>query len=124
MKIKNSFPKENDIIDNIRISKGKSVEKKIRKSSENNLDYSNYKYLDDTNIKIQNNYYCISNDLEKSIEKEDTTSKDSKDNTLSGESLYTLSNFSLSFLVNEKKKFKNLKIEEKISEKILKKKKI
>jgi hypothetical protein len=122
MKIKNSFPKENDIIDNIRISKGKSVEKKIRKSSENNLDYSNYKYLDDTNIKIQNNYYCISNDLEKSIEKEDTTSKDSKDNTLSGESLYTLSNFSLSFLVNEKKKFKNLKIEEKISTKILKKK--
>ena len=123
MKIKNSFAKENDIIENIRISKGKSVEKKIRKSSENNLDYSNYKYLDDTNIKIQKNNYCILNDLDKSIEKEDTTSKDSKDNTLNGESLFALSNFSLSFLMNEKKTFKNLKIEEKISEKIIKKKK-
>ena len=119
MKIKNSFAKENDIIENIRISKGKSVEKKIRKSSENNLDYSNYKYLDDTNIKIQKNNYCILNDLDKSIEKEDTTSKDSKDNTLNGESLFALSNFSLSFLMNEKKTFKNLKIEEKISEKII-----
>jgi ubiquitin C-terminal hydrolase len=123
MKIKNSFAKENDIIENIRISKGKSVEKKIRKSSENNLDYSNYKYLDDTNIKIQKNNYCILNDLDKSIEKEDTTSKDSKDNTLNGESLFALSNYSLSFLMNEKKTFKNLKIEEKISEKIIKKKK-
>ena len=123
MKIKNSFAKENDIIENIRISKGKSVEKKIRKSSENNLDYSNYKYLDDTNVKIQKNNYCILNDLDKSIEKEDTTSKDSKDNTLNGESLFALSNYSLSFLMNEKKTFKNLKIEEKISEKIIKKKK-
>ena len=123
MKIKNSLGKENDSIDSIRKSNGKSVDKKIKKSVENNLEYANNKYLDDTNIKIKNNYYCLLNDLDNSTEKEETTSKDSKDNTLSENSFSVSSQVSLSILMNEKKTFKNLKIEEKISEKIIKKKK-
>ena len=95
MKIKNSLGKENDSIDSIRKSNGKSVDKKIKKSVENNLEYANNKYLDDTNIKIKNNYYCLLNDLDNSTEKEETTSKDSKDNTLSENSFSVSSQVSL-----------------------------
>ena len=123
MKIKNSLGKENDSIDSIRKSNGKSVDKKIKKSVENNLEYANNKYLDDTNIKIKNNYYCLLNDLDNSTEKEETTSKDSKDNTLSENSFSVSSQVSFLILMNEKEIFKNLKIEEKIYEKIIKKKK-
>ena len=98
MKIKNSLGKENDSIDSIRKSNGKSVDKKNKKSVENNLEYANNKYLDDTNIKIKNNYYCLLNDLDNSTEKEETTSKDSKDNTLSENSFSVSSQVSLSML--------------------------
>jgi ubiquitin C-terminal hydrolase len=123
MKIKNSFEEENHSIDKVRKTSGKSVDKIIKKSVENSLEHLNYKYYDDTNLKIKNKYNCILKDLDKSIEKEDTTSKDSKENTLNRESFSISSQFSLSILVNKNKSFKNLKIEENISEEIIKKKK-
>ena len=118
---------ENDTIYEKRKSNAKNVDQIIKKSEENNLENLDFKYFDDTICKKKINNSFLSNDLDKSNEKEDSTSKDSKE--LNNLNIANEENFSISYqmsfkiLAKEKKTFKNLKIEEKISEKIIKKKK-
>lgn len=125
MLLKNSLGKDNDII-KVRKSKGKSVEKKNKRSFLNVFDIAK-NYLDDTNIKPKNSYYFSLNSSDKSNEKDDTTSKDSKElktiNSVNEESFLIIQQSSFEILGNSQKTFKNLKIEENISEKIIKKKK-
>ena len=119
---------ENDTIYEKRKSNAKNVDQIIKKSEENNLENLDFKYFDDTICKKKINNSFLSNDLDKSNEKEDSTSKDSKE--LNNLNIANEENFSISYqmsfkiLAKEKKTFKNLKIEEKISEKIIKKKEI
>ena len=120
MLFKNSYTKEC----NKRISKGKSVGKIIKGSKDVNLHDYNFKYFDDFNIKAKNNYYFLMNNLSKLNEKEDSTLLDSKEsNSLNNESFSITSHTSLSIINKETKVFKNLKVEENISEKIIKKRK-
>ena len=125
MLLKNSLGKDNGII-KVRKSKGKSVEKKNKRPFLNVFDIAK-NYLDDTNIKPKNSYYFSLNSSDKSNEKDDTTSKDSKElntiNSVNEESFLIMQQSSFEILGNSQKTFKNLKIEENISEKIIKKKK-
>ncbi len=124
MSLKNSYDKKNEPINEKRKTLGKSVDKIKTKFNGNNNEISNFKYLDDTNFKTNNSYYFLLNNLNKSCEKEDSTSKDSKDlNILSEDCIAVASQISFSFLGKEKTKFENLIIEKKINNKILQKKK-
>ncbi len=124
MSLKNSYDKKNEPINEKRKTLGKSVDKIKTKFNGNNNEISNFKYLDDTNFKTNNSYYFLLNNLNKSCEKEDSTSKDSKDlNILSEDCIAVASQISFSFLGKEKTKCENLIIEKKINNKILQKKK-
>ena len=102
----------------------KSVDKITKKFIKNNFEYHNLKFLDDTNLNLNKKNFFSFNSFDNSNEKEETTSKDSKEFTHSTEETFSISyENSFNFLVREKKTFKNLQKEKNISVKVTKKNK-
>ena len=123
--MKNCFSQEKNMINEKRKFNFKSVDK-IKKSVGGGYEYHNLKFLDDTNFTLKkNNFNFFSfNSLNNSSEKEDSTSKDSKELNHSNEELFSIAyENSFDILVKEKKTFKNLQKEKNISVKVTKKNK-
>ena len=118
--MKNSFTQGKDLIIEKRKLNCKSVDKITEKYFKNNF----VKFLDDTNFNLKKSNFFSFKSLYYSTEKEETTSKDSKELSYSTEETFSISHEnSFDFLVTKKKTFKNLQKEKNIFLKVTKKNK-